>query len=93
MEIIVYIQELVDITNYHCEEHALRHLFNYKEDMLARVKNGEDTSLIDDDGLAYSIIHEDTFQYEEFPGQIIPLEGIKCSFCDTELYPPFVGAE
>jgi hypothetical protein len=34
------------------------------------------------------VIHEGTLSQEEFPGQIVPLEGIQCSACNTQIYPP-----
>lgn len=33
-------------------------------------------------------IHEDTFQYEQYLGEIIPIDGIFCCKCDDELYAP-----
>jgi hypothetical protein len=34
-------------------------------------------------------IHEDTFQFEQYLGEIIPLEGVYCAHCDAECYAPF----
>jgi hypothetical protein len=93
MEILAWIQTIGNTCYSYCEECALGALFNYKEDMLDRVKSGKDTSFIDDDGCSFDLITEGTFQYEQYIGEIIPIEGIRCSRCDVELYPPFVGAE
>ena len=34
-------------------------------------------------------IHEDTVSFEQYRGQIIPLEGITCKSCHADLYPAF----
>lgn len=36
---------------------------------------------------ALQTIHEDTVQFELWPGQIIPIEGVECTVCGCELYP------
>lgn len=36
--------------------------------------------------IADDTINENTVQYEQFPGEIIPLKGITCSVCDSCLY-------
>lgn len=40
------------------------------------------------DMLGLDIITDQTMQFEQYRGQIIPLDGIYCAHCDAELYPP-----
>lgn len=34
-------------------------------------------------------INENTVQYEQWPGQVIPLDGVVCAGCGEELYAPY----
>lgn len=40
-------------------------------------------------GNALQTIHEDTFQFEQFIGEYVPLCGIRCTVCGNELYPAY----
>lgn len=73
--------------NY-CACHALKILFHYDVEALNAVIDGTDTSFKDVDGVSYDIIHEMTVSNEQEAGEIIPLEGISCDCCGTELVAP-----
>jgi hypothetical protein len=88
-DIYAYCQTFTTKTHYYCRDHALEVLFHRDAEALERVESGEDTSFIDKDGCSYEIIHEGTVQFEQFAGESIPLEGIFCSQCKNELYPPY----
>ena len=51
--------------------------FNSKLDLAEAIEHG-----------VVETIHEDTVQFEQYPGEIVPLEGIYCYACEAELYPP-----
>lgn len=38
-------------------------------------------------------LNENTVQYESYPGQLLPLEGVYCVVCHEELYEPFPEEE
>jgi len=64
-------------TQFYCAECYCKNSAIHTGTLLEYVENG-----------AISTIDENTVQYEQWPGEIIPLEGVYCSECGAELYAP-----
>ena len=59
----------------------------YCEECL-REKNALQDASLEELYAAYDAITEVTVEYEQYPGELIPLEGVYCTKCESELYPP-----
>lgn len=71
---------------YYCEDCCVAEVFC--GDRLQFVEAINNDNFVAPDGSALDLIHENTFQFQQWEGQLIPLEGIFCSVCETELYAP-----
>lgn len=59
----------------------------YCADCLRELFYQEDTTIENLIEFADATINENTVQYEQYMGELIPNEGVYCSHCDSELYP------
>ena len=70
----------------YCEDCLCKHVLGpNKARELAQAQRGELLNVF--------LIHENTVQFEQYPGETIPLEGIYCCKCSAELYPPMETEE
>jgi hypothetical protein len=71
----------------YCEECALYWLFGGSPLLLQMAKEGK---VFDDaSGHAFLWLTENMVQYEQYPGELLSLDGVFCFACGAELYPPF----
>jgi hypothetical protein len=81
-----------DIYAYHiggyafCEEHCIQIGFDGDEVAFFLSINSNTFQTLD--GAPLDLTHEDTFQYEQYVGHLVPVEGLYCRVCGAELYAP-----
>jgi len=91
MDIYGFLQdaELPDGTieeHAYCPDCAVKTLFGGDQEKYDAVDRGDDVSFLDVDDVAYTVIHEGTIEFEQFPLEFYP-NGLFCFICGGEIYP------
>lgn len=71
---------------YRCNECFAQKYFDGNVELLRDTL--EDETFLTLDGIQFDTVNENTVQYEAYPHQTIPVQGIYCVDCKGELYAP-----
>lgn len=81
-----YIAYTVNGNKWYCSDCFAQKYFDGQIELLE--EKLENNTFYTIDSVLFDVITEDTVQYESYPHQIIPVQGIYCAKCKSELYAP-----
>lgn len=84
-----YYAYLATDNKWYCLDYFCSEVLEGKQELVQQFREQMINDHITDNEYLLDIISENTGQYEQWLGQSIPLEGIYCHSCGSELYAPY----